>query len=99
MYSNYFIFFSGSVFSQFQSAFIAHPINVTQLNDIRGSQVLPDIPGTGDFLREIIEIRSHAATPIYVLLIHASSSYLSYIIGKFACRINIQSFSFAFRSP
>ena len=96
MYSNYFIFFSGSVFSQFQGAFIAHPINVTQLNDIRGSQVLPDIPGTGDFLREIIEIRSHAATPIYVLLIHASSSYLSYIIGKFACRINIQSFSFAF---
>ena len=69
---------------------------MTQLNDIRGSQVLPDIPGTGDFLREIIEIRSHAATPIYVLLIHVASSYLSYIIGKFACRINIQSFSFAF---
>ena len=69
---------------------------MTQVNDLHSTQVLPDIPGSGNFLREIIEVRSDAATPIYVLFIHAASSYLSYIIGKFACRINIQGFSFAF---
>ena len=87
--------FSGSLF-QFHNAFNPHAINVTQVNDLHSTQVLPDIPGSGNFLREIIEVRSDAATPIYVLFIHAASSYLSYIIGKFACRINIQGFSFAF---
>ena len=47
-------------------------------------------------MREIIEIRSHAATPIYVLLIHIVGSYCAYIISKFACKIVIQGFSFAF---
>ena len=49
-----------------------------------------------NFLREIIEIRSHAATPIYVAMIHIVSSYCAYIISKFACKIVIQNFSFAF---
>lgn len=90
-----------SLFSQIPTAFGAHPINVTQINygGITGSfgfqDALPDIP-TGNFLPEIIEIRSHGATPIYVLFIHVTAAYLAYIIGKFACRIVIQGFSFAF---
>ena len=46
--------------------------------------------GGANYLREIIEVRSHAATPIYVLLIHVISAYLAYVIGKFACKIVIQ---------
>ena len=89
-----------SLFSQIPTAFGAHPINVTQINyggitGIGFQDALPDIP-TGNFLPEIIEIRSHGATPIYVLFIHVTGAYLAYIIGKFACRIVIQGFSFAF---
>ena len=89
----------GNLFSQFGTAFAAHPINVTQINHFGGTGfdgVLPDIPGGANFLREIIEIRSHSYTPIYVLLNHVIASYLAYIIGKFACKIVIQGFSFAF---
>jgi len=89
-----------TLFSQFHEAFSAHPINVTQINHVGGAfghdTVLPDIPGGVNFLREIIEIRSHAATPIYVAMIHIVSSYCAYIISKFACKIVIQNFSFAF---
>ena len=84
----------GNIFSkgQISAAFNPHPINVTQMNHYGGTGfgVLPDIPGGANYLREIIEIRSHAATPIYVLLIHVISAYLAYVIGKFACKIVIQ---------
>jgi chitin synthase len=84
----------GNIFSkgQISAAFNPHPINVTQMNHYGGTGfgVLPDIPGGANYLREIIEVRSHAATPIYVLLIHIISAYLAYVIGKFACKIVIQ---------
>lgn len=35
-------------------------------------------------------------TPIYVLLINICASYFVYIFGKFACKIMIQGFSYAF---
>lgn len=35
-------------------------------------------------------------TPIYVLLINVFASYFCYIFGKFACKIMIQGFSYAF---
>ena len=47
-------------------------------------------------MQEIIEVRSHATTPMYVCLIQLLAAYLAYIFGKFACKICIQGFSFAF---
>merc|ERR1712223_1480583 len=47
-------------------------------------------------LQEIIEIRSSPSTPIYVLLIQMIAAYLAYVIGKFACKIVVQGFSYAF---
>ncbi|TRY61889.1 hypothetical protein TCAL_08870 [Tigriopus californicus] len=85
----------GSLFSQFTNAFSAHPINITQIHHTGLAHNVPDIPG-GQLLQEIIEIRSHATTPIYVLIIQVVAAYLAYIFGKFACKICIQGFSFAF---
>lgn len=96
-----FLHFNGTnvinLFGQFATAFQAHPINITQVHSTglgHGSS-LPDIPGA-QLLQEIIEVRSHASTPIYVLIIQISSAYMAYIFGKFACKICIQAFSFAF---
>ncbi len=47
-------------------------------------------------LQEVIEVRSDTTTPLYVFLIHISSAYLAYVFAKFACKICIQGFSFAF---
>jgi len=83
----------GPLFTHFKASFYAHPINVTRVLDRVGP--LPDIPG-GEKLEEIVEIRSMDFTPYYVLLIQIFSAYLAYIFGKFACKICIQGFSFAF---
>jgi len=83
----------GPLFSHFKNSFHAHPINVTRVLNRVGP--LPDFAG-GDKLEEIIEIRSMDFTPYYVLIIQAFSAYLAYIFGKFACKICIQGFSFAF---
>lgn len=54
-----------------------------------------DIHG-GGFLRDVIEVRSENMMPLYVMMTLICSSYLSYIFAKFACKICIQVFSFAF---
>lgn len=86
-----------SLFSKFTEAFHTHPINVTQVHHtgIGHAASLPDLPGT-QLLQEIIEIRSSASTPFYLLLLQVISTYLAYIFAKFACKICIQGFSFAF---
>ena len=54
------------------------------------------VNGPEQLLQEIIEVRSEGSTPMYVLLISILASYMAYIFGKFACKICIQGFSFAF---
>lgn len=89
-----------TLFTQFSEAFSPHPINITQLHTGldgfgRGA-VLPDIPGSGNLLQEIIEIRSYPSTPVYCAIIQIVAAYGAYIFAKFACKIVIQGFSFAF---
>ncbi|XP_040583648.1 chitin synthase chs-2 [Lepeophtheirus salmonis] len=77
-------------------AFQPHPINITQVHrNLVGGATLPDIPGA-QLLDEIIETRADGKTPLIVLLIQIFASYFAYIFGKFACKICIQGFSFAF---
>lgn len=57
--------------------------------------MLPDISEiipTGDDT----VVNSNDWSPIYVLLINILASYFAYIFGKFACKIMIQGFSYAF---
>lgn len=87
-----------TLFTQFTLAFSPHPINITQINSLHpfgADSIVPDIPG-GNLLQEIIEIRSYPSTPVYCALILILSAYCSYIFAKFACKIVIQGFSFAF---
>jgi len=83
----------GPLFSEFKSSFATHSINVTRILDRAGP--LPDLPG-GEKLEEFLQIASVGSAPLYVFLIQIASAYLAYIFGKFACKICIQGFSFAF---
>ncbi|KAJ8974097.1 hypothetical protein NQ317_011616 [Molorchus minor] len=85
----------GFVFTEFSEGFNAHPITILEIKPFLGGTSLPDISEiipTGDD----IVVMSSDMTPIYVLLINIGASYFAYIFGKFACKIMIQGFSYAF---
>ncbi|CAL4108316.1 unnamed protein product, partial [Meganyctiphanes norvegica] len=79
-------------------AFGSHKINVTEIREVLPANSLPDhfFGSHPSILPENVQIDSWASTPIYVLLIQIFSAWLCYIFGKFACKICIQGFSFAF---
>ena len=81
------------MFSEFRDSFANHDINVTRVLD--ASRPILDFPGGGK-LEEYIKIPSVGSAPIWVLIIQIFSAYFAYIFGKFACKICIQGFSFAF---
>ncbi|XP_050461196.1 chitin synthase chs-2 isoform X5 [Cataglyphis hispanica] len=83
----------GHLFSMLSSAFSEHKITVTSVKSIAGN--LPDLSEivTGD-ITEVVN--ADFSTPIYVLLLQIAGSYFAYIFGKFACKILIQGFSYAF---
>ncbi|XP_042909493.1 chitin synthase chs-2 [Parasteatoda tepidariorum] len=81
------------IFRGFTASFRSHPIMVQQLR--LPLQVLSDIP-TASPLDEQVFLMSSALTPIYVALIQVAASLMCYVFGKFACKICIQGFSFAF---
>ena len=81
------------LFSEFKDSFQPHELNVTRVLDRNTPQF--DFPG-GEKLEEFVKILSVGSTPVYVLLIQIASAYFAYIFGKFACKICIQGFSFAF---
>ncbi|CAH1115687.1 unnamed protein product [Psylliodes chrysocephalus] len=85
----------GFFFTEFSEGWAAHPITILEIKPYLGGTSLPDISEiipTGDDT----VIQSNDWTPIYVLMINVSASYLAYIFGKFACKIMIQGFSYAF---
>jgi len=83
----------GPMFSKFKDGFAVHKYNVTKVRE----PVLnaPDLPETS-YLEEIFVQESWVDTHVMVLTIQVISAYLAYIFGKFACKICIQGFSFAF---
>lgn len=65
-----------------------------QINPVLGGTLQPDIwevIPTGDDT-----VIPSVSSPLYVFLINMFASYLAYIFGKFACKIMIQGFSYAF---
>ncbi|XP_011866715.1 PREDICTED: uncharacterized protein LOC105561386 isoform X3 [Vollenhovia emeryi] len=84
----------GHLFTMFSSAFGDHRITVTSIKSITGGS-LPDLSEilTGD-ITEVINADFN--TPIYVLLLQIAGAYFAYVFGKFACKILIQGFSYAF---
>merc|ERR1719187_1082883 len=78
-----------------KSAFGSHPINVTEVRETIASNFPPDFGNVAP-LDETFTMNSWNNTPIYVFLIQVLTAWLCYIFGKFACKICIQGFSFAF---
>ena len=85
-----------NLFVLFQSGFSEHKVNLTELQtNSKLSQL--DLPGLGGGrLIETETIISWAHTPIYVFIIQSFASFLCFGLGKFACKICIQGFSYAF---
>ncbi|XP_050429583.1 chitin synthase chs-2 [Adelges cooleyi] len=73
-----------------------HKIQVLEVNQVlRNGATLPDLSDiitTGD----TVDVDAEYITALHVLLIQIISAYLCYIFGKFACKIMIQGFSYAF---
>lgn len=85
----------GFFFSEFSEGFGAHTITVLEIKPTLGGTALTDVSEiipTGD---DTI-IPANDMTAIYVLMINVLGSYFAYIFGKFACKIMIQGFSYAF---
>ncbi|XP_076345619.1 LOW QUALITY PROTEIN: chitin synthase chs-2-like [Tachypleus tridentatus] len=83
------------VFHLFRNSFQSHAVTVHQVKKLSLDSNLPDLPTASPIDEEIV-IDSLEMTPIYVALIQVSASLLCYVFGKFACKICIQGFSFAF---
>ena len=85
-----------SLFHHFASGFERHKINITE-TPIQGTRInQPDLVQANGRLPEIETIFSYHQTPIYVFLIQSFASFFCFILGKFACKILIQGFSYAF---
>lgn len=77
------------------NAFSSHKINFTEVQQTLTGNSIPDISVVAP-LNENIQFDSQKGTPIYVFLIQVFTAWMCYIFGKFACKICIQGFSFAF---
>nr|XP_026487349.1 chitin synthase chs-2 isoform X1 [Vanessa tameamea] len=82
-------------FQLFNPGFGPHNIVVEEVQIQLGSTVIPDLANatlTGDS----VEVAAVYKSAFYVLLIQVFAAYFCYIFGKFACKILIQGFSYAF---
>ncbi|XP_041976394.1 chitin synthase chs-2 isoform X2 [Aricia agestis] len=82
-------------FQLFNPGFGPHNIVVEEVQIQLGGTLIPDLANatlTGDS----VEVASVYKSATYVLLIQVFAAYLCYIFGKFACKILIQGFSYAF---
>ncbi|XP_017793316.1 PREDICTED: uncharacterized protein LOC108575110 isoform X2 [Habropoda laboriosa] len=84
----------GHLFSLLNKAFGDHDIMVSTVRlDATGR--IPDIADVIE-ISEKIPMPADVNTPIYVLLLQIFGAYFAYVFGKFACKILIQGFSYAF---
>ncbi|XP_076648764.1 hyaluronan synthase-like protein kkv isoform X1 [Halictus rubicundus] len=84
----------GHLFTMLSSAFGSHKIPVSEVRR-DSSNVITDIADIVE-IGEKIFVPADSTTPIYVLLLQIFGAYFAYIFGKFACKILIQGFSYAF---
>nr|XP_018916999.1 PREDICTED: uncharacterized protein LOC109044007 isoform X3 [Bemisia tabaci] len=81
--------------THFHAGFSNHKIKILEIKQTYSTSLLPDfndIIPTGDS----IEIEADTSIIQTVVLIHIIAAYLCYVFGKFACKIMIQGFSYAF---
>ncbi|XP_037922524.1 chitin synthase chs-2 isoform X1 [Hermetia illucens] len=83
-----------SLFGLFGTAFGDHKITIEEVS-VAAQQNLPDLINAAQ-VGDSVDIDADYNTVVYVLLIEILAAYCCYIFGKFACKILIQGFSYAF---
>ena len=77
-----------AVFKNFTLGFSEHNITAVRSKEhLESSKQLED---------DTFLFRAHHSTTIWILIIHVAATYLCYATAKFACKICIQGFSYAF---
>lgn len=80
-------------FTDFDENFTNHTVKIEEIQATLNNK-LPDFNDvTSDLYRATITKSSNVI--YWTIFIHAISSYICYIFGKFACKIKIQTFSFS----
>ncbi|GAB0097474.1 Chitin synthase [Sergentomyia squamirostris] len=80
-------------FSLFGTGFGPHKIVVEEVVSV--NQALPDLLNAGQ-IGDTIDVDAAYNTVIYLIVIQVLAAYFCYVFGKFACKILIQGFSYAF---
>lgn len=83
------------LFTQFKTSFSVHKILIVRDRSDLSSLAITDHNTIG-IEGEWIEMDSYSSTPIIMMTLQIITSWLCYVVGKFACKIMIQGFSFAF---
>ncbi|XP_053696809.1 chitin synthase chs-2 [Sabethes cyaneus] len=83
-----------NLFSLFGIGFGPHKIVVEEVT-VAFSQALPDLLEASQ-VGDTVDIDASYNTVTYVLIIQILGAYFCYVFGKFACKILIQGFSYAF---
>lgn len=81
------------LFVQFKSSLSHHKISIVRDASDYGAYTVND--NNIGIESETIEMDANASVPLLILLVQIVSTWLCYVVGKFACKIMIQSFSFA----
>jgi chitin synthase len=84
-----------NLFNKFRQSFNEHAFNVTENVDVIIDGVADDATIDAYDLRVRAILYTIGNSPVWVLLIQMGSSYLAYIFSKFACKVQIQGFSFS----
>jgi chitin synthase len=84
---------AGNLFNKFSESFAAHNVVVTEIEDI----VLGDGSHNSDAEEDSLDhtISSDVNLAFAVLAVQVGCTYGAYIFAKFACKVQIQGFSFA----
>lgn len=83
-----------SIFSKFKESFGSHKITIkrdrSDILTLTNTDQLEGIEG------ETFEINSRSAIPLWFIVVQVFTTWICYVVAKFACKICIQGFSFAF---
>jgi chitin synthase len=83
-----------SIFTKFKESFSSHKILIQ-----RDKSDLITFANTDQFIGiegETFEINSRSAMPLWFIIVQILATWICYVVAKFACKICIQGFSFAF---
>ena len=85
-----------SIFDKFQLSLKSHDYTVSEIMDrMQNGMFYSDYNGNIYEEWSVVTIKTIENVPVFVLIIHICCNLLAYVMGKFACKVQIQNVSFA----